>query len=343
MIIVLKPDVTEEEFKHIVDKIESVGLKAHISRGTERTIIGAIGDESVLRTLPLEAFPGVEKVMPVVKPYKLAGREFHPEPTIIPFKNFEIGGKEIIVAAGPCSVERGDTLIRTARAVRAAGAKILRGGAFKPRTSPYDFQGLGEEGLRLLARARDETGLLVVTEVMDTRSVEMVYKYADVFQIGARNTQNFNLLKEVGQTDKPVLLKRGMSVSLKEFMMAAEYIMSEGNHQVILCERGIRTFETATRNTLDLSAVAVLHHETHLPVWVDPSHASGNWRWVAPLTRAAVAIGADGLLIEVHVAPENAWSDGAQSLRPEKFVQLMKDIARVADAVGRTVSTRENA
>jgi 3-deoxy-7-phosphoheptulonate synthase len=341
MIIVLRPDVTEEQFKHIVEKIEGKGLRAHISRGTERTIIGAIGDEGILETLPLEALPGVEKVMPVVKPYKLVGRDFHPDKSIIKVRDLEIGGKEIIVAAGPCSVEKGDSLVRTARAVKKAGAKMLRGGAFKPRTSPYDFKGLGEEGLKILADAREETGLAVVTEVMETRTVELVCKYADVLQIGARNTQNFNLLMEVGQTDKPVLLKRGMSISLKEFMLAAEYIMNEGNHQVILCERGIRTFETSTRNTLDISSVAILQYETHLPVWVDPSHASGHWRWVNPLSRAAVAIGADGLIIEVHIDPENALSDGAQSLQPEKFAHLMQDIEKVAESVGRTVSTGE--
>jgi len=342
MIIVLRPDATEQQFQHIVEKIENKGLRAHISRGTERTIIGAIGDESILRTLPLEALPGVEKVMPVLKPYKLATRDFHPEKTLIRVGDFEIGGKEIILAAGPCSVEKGDSLIHTARAVKAAGARLLRGGAFKPRTSPYDFQGLGEEGLKMLAQAREETGLAIVTEVMETRAVELVYKYADILQIGARNTQNFNLLKEVGQTDKPVLLKRGMSISLKEFMLAAEYIMNEGNHRVILCERGIRTFETWTRNTLDISAVAILQHETHLPVWIDPSHASGHWRWVGPLSRAAVAIGTDGLIIEVHIDPENAWSDGAQSLKPEKFEILIRELQKVAAAVGRTVAPGVN-
>lgn len=341
MIIVLRPDASEEQFNHIIEKIEEKGLKAHVSRGTERTIIGCIGDETVLRTIPLEAFPGVEKVMPVVKPYKLASRNFHPDKSIIKVGDVEIGGKEIIIAAGPCSVETGDTMIETAKAVKALGAKMIRGGAFKPRTSPYDFQGLGEEGLKILAEARDATGLPFVTEVMETRHVELVYEYADMFQIGARNTQNFNLLKEVGQMDKPVLLKRGMSISLREFMLAAEYIMNEGNQQVILCERGIRTFETATRNTLDISSVAILQYETHLPVWVDPSHASGKWRWVNPLSRASVAIGADGLLVEVHIDPENAWSDGAQTLCPDKFQQLMKDLKPIAHAVGRTIGEEE--
>ncbi len=339
MIIVLRPDATEEQFQHIIEKIESKGLRAHISRGTERTIIGCIGDESVLATIPLEALPGVENVMSVLKPYKLASREFHPESSKFTVRGVEIGGPEIIVAAGPCSVETGDVILQTARAIKAAGAKMLRGGAFKPRTSPYDFQGLGEEGLKILAEARDETGLPIVTEVMETRTVELVYKYADVLQIGARNTQNFNLLKEVGQTDKPVLIKRGMSITLKEFMLAAEYIMSEGNHKVILCERGIRTFETATRNTLDISAVPILKHETHLPVWIDPSHAAGHWRWVNPLSRAAVAIGVDGLIIEAHVDPENAWSDGAQTLCPFRFASLMRDINGLAKVIERWVST----
>ncbi len=337
MIIIIRPDATEEDVQHIIERIESVGLKAHVSRGVERTIIGAIGDETVLRSLPLEALPGVESVTPILKPYKLAGREFQPEDTIIEVGNARIGGKEVVVAAGPCSVEGREMLIETAEAVKQAGAKMLRGGAFKPRTSPYDFQGLGEEGLKYLAEARAKAGLPFVTEVMDTRQVELVYEYTDVFQIGARNIQNFNLLKEVGKVDKPVLLKRGMSTTIKEFLMSAEYIISQGNFNVILCERGIRTFETATRNTLDISAVAVLKHESHLPVFVDPSHAGGNWRWVAPLSRAAVAIGADGLIIEVHPEPSKAMSDGVQSLKFEKFNQLMNEIRAVAASVNRSV------
>ncbi|MCX7765308.1 MAG: 3-deoxy-7-phosphoheptulonate synthase [Candidatus Sumerlaeia bacterium] len=337
MIIVLRPEATEEQIQRIVERIESVGLRAHLSRGVERTIIGAIGDETVLRTLPLEAFPGVESVMPILKPYKLASRDFQPHNTRIKVRDVVIGGDEIVVAAGPCSVENQEMIIQTARAVKSAGAKILRGGAFKPRTSPYDFQGLGKEGLEFLAQAREETGLPILTEVMDTRQVELVYQYTDIFQIGARNVQNFNLLTEVGKTDKPVLLKRGMSTTLKELLMSAEYILSQGNYNVILCERGIRTFETETRNTLDISAVAVLKHESHLPVFVDPSHASGKWRWVLPLSRAAVAIGADGLLIEVHPEPEKALSDGAQSLKFEKFQQLMAEIKAIATAIGRKI------
>lgn len=338
MIIVLRPDASEKDIKHIVEKIEAAGLRAHISRGVERTIIGAIGDERVLRTLPLEAIPGVEKVMPVLKPYKLASLEFQPQPTKVEVGQVTIGSSEVVVAAGPCSIENREMLFETAQAVKAEGARLLRGGAFKPRTSPYNFQGLGEEGLKMMAEAREHTGLAIVTEVMDTRQVELVYKYADVLQIGARNVQNFNLLKEVGNFDKPVLLKRGMSTTIKEYLMSAEYILSQGNNQVILCERGIRTFEDSTRNTLDVSAIAVLKRETHLPVFVDPSHASGYWRYVIPLSRAAVAAGADGLLIEVHPRPEEALSDGVQSLRFDKFQRLMAEIRPVAKAVGRLVA-----
>jgi 3-deoxy-7-phosphoheptulonate synthase len=337
MIIVLRPDATEDDLQHIVERIEEVGLRAHISRGVERTIVGAIGDERVLRTLPLEAFPGVESVMPILKPYKLASRDFKKENTLVTVGDVTIGGNQIIVAAGPCSVEDRPMLLETAAAVKKAGAKMLRGGAFKPRTSPYDFQGLGEEGLQYLKDAREATGLRVVTEVMDTRQVELVSQFADMLQIGARNVQNFNLLKEVGKTDKPILLKRGMSISIKELLMSAEYIIAQGNPNVVLCERGIRTFETETRSTLDISAVAVLKHESHLPVFVDPSHASGKWTWVNPLSRAAVAIGADGLLIEVHPQPEKAVSDGNQSLRVDKFEKLMQDLAPIAHAVGRTI------
>jgi 3-deoxy-7-phosphoheptulonate synthase len=337
MIIILRPDATEEEVQGVIDRIESAGLKPHISRGTERTILGAIGDETALRTLPLEAFPGVESVMPILKPYKLAGREVHPEDSQFNVRDVAVGGKQIVIAAGPCSVEDKEMIVDSARAVKEGGASMLRGGAFKPRTSPYDFQGLGEEGLRYLAEAREVTGLPVVTEIMDTRQVELIYNYADMFQIGARNVQNFNLLKEVGKTDKPVLLKRGMSSTIKELLMSAEYILAQGNENVILCERGIRTFETATRNTLDLSAVLVLKRESHLPVFVDPSHGGGHWRWVIPLSRAAVAVGADGLLVEVHPEPDHAVSDGVQSLRYDKFQKLIGEISGIAECVGRSV------
>lgn len=335
MIIVLRPDATEENLQHLVDVITEAGLQAHVSRGAERTVVGAIGDEAKLQTIPFAAIAGVESAMPILKPYKLASRSFSPEGTRIQIRDFVIGGDELIVAGGPCSVEPNGTLIETARAIKRAGAKILRGGAFKPRTSPYDFSGLGEEGLKLLDEARQETGLAIVTEVMDTRDVELIYRYADAFQIGTRNSQNFNLLREVGKYDKPVFLKRGMSMTIKEFLMSAEYVMSQGNQDVIMVERGIRTFETATRNTLDVAAVAVLEEETHLPVFVDPSHAAGDSRFVRQLSKASVACGCDGLLIEVHPNPEKAYSDGAQTLNFAAFEELMNECRAVAEAVGR--------
>lgn len=337
MIIVLRPDATEEQVDHIIEKIKSLGLAVHVSKGKERTIIGAIGDESVLEGQPLEILPGVEKVMPILKPYKLVSREFQKEDTIIDVGGVKIGGKEIQIIAGPCSIETKGLLFDAANSVKKAGARLLRGGAFKPRTSPYAFQGLGEEGLKYLWDARKETGMPVVTELMDPRDIDIVYQHTDVIQIGARNMQNFRLLTEVGKMDKPVLLKRGLSATIKEFLMSAEYVAAQGNHKIILCERGIRTFETALRNTLDLSAVPVLKEETHLPVIVDPSHAVGRWDFVAPLSKAAIAVGADGLMIEVHADPENALCDGAQSLRPDKFVVLMKELKKIAEAVGRTM------
>ncbi|AXA35079.1 MAG: 3-deoxy-7-phosphoheptulonate synthase [Candidatus Hydrogenedentota bacterium] len=342
MIIVLKPDATEEQLQHLVDIITEKGLRAHISRGVERTVVGCIGDETKIQDIPFLAIPGVESAMPIVEPYKLASRTFRPEKTKIRINDIVIGGNEVVIVAGPCSVEPNNTLFETARAVKAAGAKILRGGAFKPRTSPYDFCGLGEEGLRMLDQARQETGLAIVTEVMDTREVELVYRYADAFQIGARNSQNFNLLREVGKYDKPVFLKRGMSMTIKELLMSAEYIISQGNPNVILVERGIRTFETATRNTLDIAAVPVLHEKTHLPVFVDPSHAAGDWRYVTALACAAVACGADGLMVEVHPNPERAFSDGAQSLKFEKFDQLMNSIRPIAQAIGRAIQPAQS-
>ncbi len=337
MIIVLKKDATEEVIGHVVEKIKNTGLAVHISKGKERTIIGAIGDESLLSSIQLDALPGVENVMPILKPYKLVSREFRKEGTVIEFGGIRIGDNEVMVIAGPCSVENKDSLIDTARKVQASGAKILRGGAFKPRTSPYDFQGLGFDGLKLLAEAKKATGLPIISELMDPRDTETFCEYVDIVQIGARNMQNFRLLTEVGKIKKPVLLKRGLSATIKEFLMSAEYIAAQGNSQIILCERGIRTFETATRNTLDLSAVPVLKEETHLPVFVDPSHAVGRWALVAPLAKAAVAVGADGLMIEVHPDPENALCDGAQSLKPSKFASLMKEVKRVAESVGRGI------
>ena len=337
MIIVLRPDATKEQVEHIVERIKSLGLSVHISKGKERTILGAIGDESVLEGQPLEVLPGVEKVMPILKPYKVVSREFKGEDTVIYVNGIKIGGRQIQIIAGPCSIETRKLLFDAANKVKKAGARFLRGGAFKPRTSPYAFQGLGEEGLKYLAEARKKTGMPVVTELMDPRDIGIVYEHTDIIQIGARNMQNFRLLTEVGRLDKPVLLKRGLSATIKEFLMSAEYIAAEGNHKIILCERGIRTFETAVRNTLDLSAVPVLKEETHLPVIVDPSHAVGRWDFVAPLAKAAIAVGADGLMIEVHSDPENALCDGAQSLRPDKFAVLMKDLKKIAQAVGRTM------
>ncbi|MBI3331283.1 MAG: 3-deoxy-7-phosphoheptulonate synthase [Candidatus Omnitrophica bacterium] len=338
MIIVLKPKATKQQIEHLIERIKALGLKPMVSKGTERTIIGVIGSEDVLRVQPLEVIPGVEKVMPVLKPYKLVSREFKPDPTIVDVGGgVTIGGKALVVMAGPCSVENREMLFETARAVHRAGAHLLRGGAFKPRTSPYSFQGLGEEGLKLLREAARATGMRVVTELLDTRDIQLVEQYADVIQIGARNMQNFELLKEVGQSRKPVLLKRGLSATITEFLLAAEYILSQGNFNVILCERGIRTFETLTRFTLDLAAVPIIKQLSHLPVVVDPSHGTGSWEYVGPMAKAAVAAGADGLLIEVHPNPETALSDGPQSLLPKKFAALVSELRKVAQAIGRTL------
>lgn len=337
MIIVLKPAATQQEIDHIMTKLKELGLSIHVSKGKERTIIGAIGDERVLQNQPISIFPGVESVLPILSPYKLVSREFKQEDTVIDVDNVKIGGKKIQVMAGPCAVEKLELLIDIAREVKAAGATILRGGAFKPRSSPYSFQGLGKEGLEYLAEAKKKTDLPVVTELMDPRDIDQVLKYADIIQIGARNMQNFKLLKEVGSYDKPVLLKRGLAATIKEFLMSAEYIMSMGNHKVILCERGIRTFESYTRNTLDLSAVPVIKKLSHLPIIVDPSHGVGKWDLVAPMAKAAVAAGADGLMIEVHSNPEEAYSDGEESLRPDQFRKLMADLRRIASAVDREI------
>ena len=338
MIIVLRPDATKKQVDHIVEKVKKLGLKPWVSKGVERTIIGVIGEEDVLRVQPLEVFPGIEKVIPVLTPYKLAARDFKKEGSVINIgRGLKVGAKQIIVMAGPCSVENEKLLIKIAKKVKEAGATVLRGGAFKPRSSPYSFQGLGEKGLKFLARAKSETGLLIVTELMDTRDMSLLEKYADIIQIGARNMQNFNLLKMVGKSKKPVLLKRGMSSTIKEFLMSAEYILSEGNFNVILCERGIRTFEDYTRFTLDINAVPAIKLLSHLPVVVDPSHATGRWGLVASCSKAAVAAGCDGLLIEVHPDPEEALSDGAQSLIPQNFSSLMQDLKKVAQAVGRKI------
>jgi 3-deoxy-7-phosphoheptulonate synthase len=337
MIIVLRPRATEEEVAQVCRRIEALGLTPHLSRGVERTIIGAIGDERILLDKGIEALPMVEKVLPVLKPYKLASRDFHPDNTIVAVNGVRIGDQRLAVVAGPCAVESREMLLSVAKEVKAAGAHLLRGGAFKPRTSPYAFQGLGEEALRYLAEAKRETGMPVVTELMDPREAMLILKYADVVQVGARNMQNFRLLKELGMQKTPVLLKRGMSSTIRELLMSAEYIMSEGNYNVILCERGIRTFEDATRNTLDLSAIPVLKQLTHLPVLVDPSHGTGKWDLVAPMALAAVAAGADGVMVEVHPRPEEALSDGPQALLPYRFQRMMDDLRRVAEAVGRTL------
>jgi 3-deoxy-7-phosphoheptulonate synthase len=339
MIIITRADITDDELDHIRERIESAGLHTHLSRGEHRTIIGCIGDEERLQELPLRSLPGVESVLPVLKPYKRASREFTVDRTVVRIgERAIIGSRAICIIAGPCSVENRDMLHESAVAVRDAGASILRGGAFKPRSSPYSFQGLGREALRLLVEERAATGLPVVTEVLDTRDVELVAEHADMLQVGARNMQNFALLAELGKVQRPILLKRGLSATIVELLMAAEYIMANGNDQIVLCERGIRTFERATRNTLDVSAVPVLQRETHLPVIVDPSHAGGDAALVAPLSFAAVAAGADGLIIEVHPNPEAALSDGDQSLAPPAFASLMGRLHAFAAAAGRTMS-----
>jgi 3-deoxy-7-phosphoheptulonate synthase len=338
MIIVLKPDASSEQIEHIIEKVKGFGLTPHVSKGSERTIIGVIGPEDILRVTPLEVFPGVENVIPVLSPFRLVSREFKKEDSVIDLgKGVKIGAKEVVVMAGPCTIENIDSLFEIARDVKKAGATVLRGGAFKPRTSPYSFQGLGKAGLQMLREVGNELGLVTVSEVMDSRDVGLVADYVDVLQIGCRNMQNFNLLKEVGATKKPVLLKRGMASTVKDMLMSAEYILSGGNFSVILCERGIRTFEDSTRNTLDISAVPVVKQLSHLPIIIDPSHAAGKWSWVPALSYAAIAAGADGLIVEVHNHPEEAVSDGTQSLLPVKFSNMMNELKGIAAAVGRKV------
>lgn len=341
MIIVTTAGITPDALNRIIDHVEAAGLRTHVSRGEQLTIVGCIGDEGALSNHGLTQLEGVERVMPVLKPYKIASREFSVGNTAIRLgdpADTVIGGREVVVMAGPCSVEGRDMMFETARAVQEAGARVLRGGAFKPRSSPYAFQGMGEEGLKILADVRAATGMPIVTEVMDPRQVELVASYADIMQIGARNMQNFPLLSEVGKVQRPVLLKRGLSGTITELLMAAEYVLAQGNGDVMLCERGIRTYETATRNTLDVAAIPVLKRETHLPVIVDPSHAGGRAHLVAPLALAAVAAGADGLIVEVHPDPTCAKSDGEQSLEPNAFVQMMLQVQAVARAVGRECS-----
>ncbi|WP_303851334.1 3-deoxy-7-phosphoheptulonate synthase [Seleniivibrio woodruffii] len=338
MIVVMKIGAAQESVARVIETAEEIGFNAHVIEGKERVVIGLVGvDGQRDKMTVIGEMLGVDKVIPISKPYKLSSREVKDEPTIVDCCGVLFGGENIPVIAGPCSVESEEQTIKTAEFVKAAGASMLRGGAFKPRTSPYAFQGLAEEGLKILAKAREVTGLPVVTEVTNPKYVDMVYKYADMFQVGARNIQNFALLTELGKTDKPVLLKRGMSTTIEEFLTASEYILCEGNKNVILCERGLRTFETATRNTLDISAVPVIKAKSHLPIMIDPSHAAGHWQYVGPLSKAAVAIGADGLIIEVHPNPEKAWSDGAQSLTPTQFLELMGSLRSIALAVGRTI------
>ncbi|MFP3896572.1 MAG: 3-deoxy-7-phosphoheptulonate synthase [Anaerolineales bacterium] len=335
MIVVMERGASQENLQAVVDRVREWGLQPHLSQGEERTIVGLIGDERPVNEDALRAMTGVENVVPILRPYKLASREFHPHDTVVPINDVSIGDKAITIMAGPCSVESREQLMEAAQAVQETGTHILRGGAFKPRTSPYSFQGLGKEGLEFLQEVKEELGMAIVTEVMAPEQLDLVCECADILQIGARNMQNFALLRAVGEADRPVLLKRGMMSSMEELLLAAEYVLSHGNYRVMLCERGIRTFEEYTRFTLDISAVPVLKQLTHLPVIVDPSHASGNWEWVTSLSMAAVAAGADGLLVEVHPHPEQALSDGAQSLRPERFAELVEKVRDVAYAVGR--------
>ncbi len=337
MIIIMKHAATTAQVANVAARVEQMGCQAHLSEGVERTIIGVIGNERPIDREQIERMAGVERTVPVLRPFKLASREFHPQDTVFPINGVSIGGEGLIVMAGPCAVESRELLMETAEIVKDAGAHVLRGGAYKPRTSPYSFQGLGEEGLRLLAEARQQTGLPVVTEVMAPEQVPLVSTYADILQIGARSMQNYALLHAVGESQRPVLLKRGMMSTIEELLMSAEYILSHGNHRVILCERGIRTFEKYTRNTLDISAVPLLKQLSHLPVMVDPSHGTGHWELVVPVARAAIAAGADGLIVEVHPRPEEALSDGAQSLKPSRFVELMQMLPPIAAALGRTL------
>jgi len=338
MIIVLKPEATKEQIDHIIGKVKKLGLRPMVSKGVERTIIGVIGEEDVIRIQPLEVYPGVEKVLTILKPYKLVSRDFKKEDSIIEVGGgVKVGGKKIVVMAGPCSVENKPLLLKIAESVKKSGARVLRGGAFKPRTSPYSFQGLEEKGLKILASVKKEIGILTITEVLKPEDVSLVARYADILQIGARNMQNYPLLQAVGKIRKPVLLKRGLSATIEEWLAAAEYILKEGNSQVILCERGIRTFETLTRFTLDISSVVVIKKLSHLPIIIDPSHAAGQREFVPSLAKAAIAAGADGLLIEVHPQPAKALSDGPQALTFSDFRKLMADLKFIARAIGRTI------
>ena len=335
MMIIMVTDAKPEQIEAVVSRVKYFGMKAHLSKGAERTVIGAIGDGRAVKQEQFLRLPGVDRVVSISRPYKLASREFCPQDTQVPLDGVTFGGEEVVIIAGPCAVENRSQFLEAAHAVREAGAQALRGGVFKPRTSPYSFQGLGEEGLELLSEAKELTGLPVVSEVMSPSQVPLIVQYADMLQIGARNMQNYPLLQAVGQSQHPVLLKRGMSATIGELLMAAEYILSQGNRQVVLCERGIRSFETATRNTTDINAIPVLKSLTHLPVILDPSHSTGHWEYVAPVALAGIAAGADGLIIEVHPNPSEALSDGGQSLKPARFAELLAQMRAVAEAVGR--------
>ena len=337
MIVIMRRGASEEQIEAVVAKVHDLGFRSHLSVGEERTIVGVIGDERLLRESVFKMMDGVEDVVRILKPYKLASRDFHPDDTVVPINGVQVGGRQVVIMAGPCSVESKEQVMEVAQLVKHNGCKIMRAGAFKPRTSPYSFQGLGLQALEFLAEVKAETGLAIVTEVMAPQQIEKVAQVADILQVGTRNMQNFNLLHALGEMGKPVLLKRGFMSTMEELLMAAEYVLSHGNYRVILCERGIRTFEKYTRFTLDISAVPVLKERTHLPVVIDPSHASGNAAWVTSLALAAVAAGADGLLVEVHPHPERALSDGAQSLRPDLFCDMVQRVKSVAEAVGRTL------
>src|SRR5512145_2660066 len=343
MMIIMKANATPQQVENVIQQIKSEGLAVHLSQGVEATIIGAIGETHSIPTERFEGLDGVEAVQRITQPYKLASRQFHPENSILPIDGFTVGGEEIAVIAGPCAVESRSQIAETALAVKEAGACALRGGVFKPRTSPYSFQGLGEEGLVYLAEAREKTGLPIVVEIMSQVQIDVMVKYVDVLQIGARNMQNYNLLRAVGETRTPVLLKRGLSATIEELLMSAEYILAGGNQRVMLCERGIRTFETATRNTTDINAIPVLKNLTHLPVILDPSHSTGHADYVAAIARAAVAAGADGLIVEVHPDPAKALSDGKQSLRPEKFAEMVKQVGQIAQIMGRRLAVAQGA
>ncbi len=343
MVVVMKPGATEEQIQNASRKLEELGFRVHRVDGVNQTILGAIGDKRGLDPRQLEVLPGVQEVVQITKPYKLASREFKREDSVIQLDGVAIGGRELVLMAGPCAVEGEDQIFTIAERVAEQGARVLRGGAFKPRTSPYSFQGLGEEGLKLLRRAADAYGLLVVTEVLGASQVDLVAEYADILQVGARNMQNYALLRAVGQSEKPVLLKRGLAATVDEFLMAAEYIMNEGNHRVILCERGVRTFLTHTRFTLDVGAIPVIKEASHLPIIVDPSHAAGLNKWVMPLALAGIAAGADGLIVEVHHQPEKALSDGEQALTPEQFAELVREITVIARVLGRELPLHTNA